>query len=119
MDKIMARGLTFTACHGVLAAEKVQPQTFIVDLDLYLDLQPAGISDDIRDTVSYAEVFEQVRRIVEEESYNLLEALAENIAAALLLRYPLNGVGITVHKPNAPVEGEFDHFSVNIERFRK
>ena len=119
MDKIMARGLTFTACHGVLATEKAVPQTFKVDLDLYLDLRAAGMSDDLKDTVSYAEVFEQVRKIVENESYNLLEALAENIAASLLFCYPLQGVEITIYKPNAPVNGIFDYFAVNIKRFRK
>jgi len=120
MDKIMARGLTFMACHGVLAEEKVQPQTFRIDLDLYLDLEPAGRSDDLQDTVSYAEVFDEVRQIVENESYNLLETLAEKIAAALLSGYPLlTGVEITVYKPHAPVAGEFDYFAVNIKRFRK
>lgn len=119
MDKIMARGLTFTACHGVLAAEKVTPQIFMVDLDLLMDLHAAGISDDLKDTVSYAEVYEQVKKIVEEESYNLLEALAENIAASLLYRFPLQGVEVTVYKPNAPVNGKFDHFAVKINRFRK
>ena len=119
MDKIMARGLTFTACHGVLAAEKVVPQTFKVDLDLFLDLRAAGLSDDLKDTVSYAEVYEQVRKIVENESYNLLEALAENIAASLLFCYPLNGLELTIYKPDAPVNGIFDYFAVNIKRFRK
>ncbi len=119
MDKIMARGLTFTACHGVLATEKVVPQTFKLDLDLFLDLRAAGMSDDLKDTVSYAEVFEQVRKIVENESYDLLEALAENIAASLLFCYPLQGVEITIYKPDAPVNGIFDNFAVNIQRFRK
>lgn len=119
MDKIMARGLTFTACHGVLPAEKIVPQTFQVDLDLYLDLQVAGMSDDLKDTVSYAEVYEQVSKIMEKESYNLLEALAENIAASLLFCFPLQGVEVTVYKPQAPINGKFDHFAVKIKRFRK
>lgn len=119
MDKIMARGLTFTACHGVLESEKVIPQTFQVDLDLYLDLQAAGLSDDIKDTVSYAEVYEQVRKIVETESYDLLEALAENIAASLLFCFPLQGVEVTVFKPHAPINGNFDYFAAKIKRFRK
>ncbi len=119
MDKIMVRGLTFKACHGVLPAEKMIPQTFKVDLDLFLDLRAAGISDDLKDTVSYAEVYEQVRKIVETESYNLLEALAENIAASLLFCFPLHGAEVTVYKPNAPINGNFDYFAVKIKRFRK
>lgn len=117
MDKIIARGMTFKACHGVLAEEKTQAQPFKVDLDMYLDLHQAGKSDNLNDTVSYAEVFEQVKRIVENESYDLIEALAENIAASLLLRFPLKGVKLTVFKPEAPVDGDFDYFAVQIERF--
>jgi len=118
MDKIMARGMTFKACHGVLAFEKAEPQTFRVDADLLLDTSIAGKSDDIKDTVSYAEVFALIRNIVEQESYQLLEALAENIAAALLFQFPIAGVEITVYKPEAPVEGEFDYFGVSIKRYR-
>ncbi|NLV21187.1 MAG: dihydroneopterin aldolase [Syntrophomonadaceae bacterium] len=118
MDRIMARGMTFKACHGVLPFEKSEPQTFRVDVDLLLDTSLAGHSDDIKDTVSYADVFAQVRKIVEQESYQLLEALAENIAAALLLRFPVLGVEITVNKPDAPVEGQFDYFGVSIKRYR-
>lgn len=119
MDRIMARGLTFSGRHGVLDIEKIEPQTFVVDLDLFLELQPAGISDNLKDTVSYADVYEQVRQIVEEESYDLIEALAENIAAAILMCHFLTGVEVTVYKPNAPIKGKFDYFAVNIKRFKK
>jgi dihydroneopterin aldolase len=118
MDRIMARGMTFKGCHGVLDFERTQPQTFKVDADLFLDTSLAGHSDDIRNTVSYADVFALVKNIVEKESYQLLEALAENIAAALLQQFPVEGVEITVYKPEAPVEGEFEYFGVSILRYR-
>lgn len=113
----MARGLAFKGCHGVLSAEKTNPQPFRVDLEMYLDLRAAGQQDELSLTVDYAAVFEQVRKIVEEESYNLIEALAENIAASLLYRFPLAGVKVTVYKPQAPVAGDFEYFAVIIERF--
>jgi dihydroneopterin aldolase len=116
MDKIIAKGLTFKGYHGVLPQEKELPQKFIVDLNLFLDLRPAGIEDDLQKTVNYDEVYKQVKRIVEKETYNLIEALAENIAASLLLRFPLERVEVTVYKPEAPVDGEFDYFGVNIVR---
>ncbi len=118
MDKIMARGMTFKGCHGVLEFEKTQPQTFKVDVDLLLDTSQAGHSDNICHTVSYAEVFALVKYIVEQQSYQLLEALAENIAAAILQQFPVEGVEITVYKPEAPVEGEFDYFGISIARYR-
>lgn len=116
MDKILAKGLTFKGYHGILPQEKEQPQKFIVDLILFLDLYPAGIADDLQKTVNYNEVYEQVKRIVERESYNLIEALAENIAASLLFSFPIKCVEVTVYKPEAPVNGEFEYFAVNIRR---
>lgn len=119
MDKIMARGMTFRGCHGVLPQEKEQPQTFKVDADLFLDTSRAGQSDELEDTVSYAEVFARVKEIVERQSFQLLEALAENIAGTLLRSFPLTAVEITVYKPDAPLAGEFDYFAVAIKRFQK
>lgn len=119
MDKIIAKGLSFQACHGVLPQEKNTKQTFIVDLVIYTDLQNAGISDDLRDTVSYDEVFHKVKAIVEEQHFNLIEKLAETIAATLLNLFPILGVEVTVHKPDAPVNGNFNYFAVEISRFRK
>lgn len=112
----MAYGLRFRGCHGVLAYEREQAQEFIIDLDLYLDLKNAGMTDDIKDTVDYASVFHHVQKIVEGESYKLIESLAENIAAVLLKEFPLQAVEITVYKPEAPVEGEFDYFAVKLRR---
>lgn len=118
MDKIIAKGLVFKGCHGVLDQEKVEPQRFIVDLVLFLELSPAGLTDDLQKTVNYNEVFQQTKKIVEHESYSLIEALAENIAASLLMRFPLKGIEVTVYKPEAPVEGNFDYFAVNIRRYK-
>lgn len=113
------KGLAFQGAHGVLPHEKEQLQRFVVDLELFLDLQAAGRADDLTLTVNYDEVFHQVERIVTQESYNLIEALAENIAAFLLLKFPLTSVEVTVYKPEAPVTGEFDYFAVKIKRSQK
>jgi dihydroneopterin aldolase len=120
MDKIIARGLTFQACHGVAAQEKTTPQTFRVDLELGLDLLAAGITDDLASTVNYDRVYHWVEEIVTQRSYNLIEALAEEIAATLLARFArLQTVQVTVYKPEAPVQGEFEYFAVQISRTQK
>ncbi|SHG44087.1 dihydroneopterin aldolase [Thermosyntropha lipolytica DSM 11003] len=116
MDRIIAKGLTFTACHGVFPEEKVNPQTFKVDLVMYKDLEPAGREDDLSRTVSYAQVYEVVKELVEGKSFNLIEALAQNIADKLLRDFPLEAVEVTVYKPEAPVPGRFDYFAVQIYR---
>ncbi len=116
MDSIIARGLSFKACHGVLDSEKTCPQPFQVDLELFIDLQGAGQQDDLNLTVDYDQVYHLVQSIVEGPSCNLIEALAEKIAQALLKKYPLLGVEVTVYKPEAPVKGEFQYFAVKIRR---
>jgi len=120
MDSIIARGLTFQACHGVAAQEKIQPQTFIVDVEISLDLQAAGLSDDLQLSVNYDRVYHLVKKIAEEKSYALIEALAEDIAGQLLSAFILiQAVEVTVYKPQAPVEGDFKYFAVKIKRFQK
>ena len=120
MDSIIARGLTFSACHGVEAQEKIHPQIFKVDLELFLNLQTAGHTDELKDTINYDQVYHLVEKIVIEKSYALLEALAENIARNLLAVFTqIHSLEVTVYKPQAPVQGEFEYFAVKIKRFQK
>lgn len=119
MDKIIAKGLYFSGCHGILPAEKTTPQPFIVDLELWLDLKSAANNDDISLTVNYDQLFHEVGQIVEEKSFNLIETLAETIAGQILKKYPVEAVEITVYKPQAPVRGNFEHFAVKMIRFRQ
>ncbi|MEQ8176556.1 MAG: dihydroneopterin aldolase [Syntrophomonadaceae bacterium] len=119
MDKIVAKGMRFNACHGVAPEEKQNPQPFIVDLELSLDLEKAGRSDYLEDTVDYGAVFKCVQDIVEGPSFNLLEALARAIADRLLADFEIEAVKVRVKKPEAPVEGDFEYFSVIIERFQQ
>lgn len=118
MDKILARGLRFRGCHGVLPSEKTNPQDFLVDLELNLDLRAAGRMDRVELTVDYSQVFDLVRTMVEEKTFNLIEALADNIANKIIECFPVQSVKVTVYKPQAPVEGEFDYFAVCICRER-
>ena len=119
MDRIELSGMEFFGYHGCLAEERQKGQTFIVDAVLCLDLAEAGRTDDLCRSVNYAEVFEDVRTVVEGEAKNLVEALAEEIAAQLLKKYAaLKRVEIAVHKPQAPLAGTFRDVCVRIERGR-
>lgn len=117
MDKITAKGMRFFGCHGVEEREKTNPQPFIIDCELWLNLRPAGLSNELIDTVNYAEMYQLIKEIIENQCFNLLEALAENIAAVLLKTYKPEKVVITVAKPQPPLLGKFDYFSVTIERW--
>jgi dihydroneopterin aldolase len=116
MDRIIAKGLRFAGCHGVLAREKSQPQQFLVDVEIIKDLKKAAIYDSVAFTVNYQEVFQEVKRIVEKETFNLIETLADAIAEQILARFQVDSVEVTVYKPDAPVDGIFDYFAVKIKR---
>ena len=56
-DKLILRGLKFQGYHGVKPEERKLCQKFLVDVDAWLDLQPAGKSDCLSDTVSYTDIY--------------------------------------------------------------
>jgi len=119
MDKILMKNMSFYGYHGVMAEEKVLGQKFYIDVVLELSLKSAGMTDSVEDTVSYAEVFQVVKEHAEVKRYDLLEALAENIASNVLADFQLvKAVEVEVRKPEAPVNGIFDHFGVHIRRTR-
>ncbi len=117
-DRIVLHDMVFMGRHGVLEQEQRVAQPFHVDVELVLDLSPAGLEDDLTRTVDYGEVFESCRAIVESTSFRLIEALAEAIAHELLADFPIDEVIVRVRKPNAPIEGTFAYAGVEIARRR-
>jgi len=118
-DRISLTNLVFLARHGVEPREKAEPQRFEVDVELELDLAPAGRSDDLARTANYAEVYDTVQPIVEGRSFDLIEALAEAIAGAVLATQPLaEAVVVRVRKPEVELGGPLDHAAVEIRRSR-
>ena len=118
-DRVVLSGLTFQARHGVEAREKTEPQRFEVDVELHLDLQPAGLEDDLTQTVDYALVYGTVRQIVESTTFNLIEALAEAIAHEVLADQPrVREILVRVRKPDVRLGGPLDHAGVEIRRAR-
>jgi 7,8-dihydroneopterin aldolase/epimerase/oxygenase len=84
-DRIQLRGLRAIGTHGVLPEEKSRAQPFEIDLDLAVDLGPAGRTDLLSDTVDYAGVADTAVGIVSgPSSFQLLEALAGAVAEATL-----------------------------------
>lgn len=119
MDKIILKSLTFYAFHGVLESEKKIGQKFILDVELICDIKNAGLQDDVNDTVNYAEVYNLIKKIVEGNKFNLIETVAEKCAQEILASFEkVQEVSITVKKPQAPIEGIFDYFAVEIRRKR-
>jgi dihydroneopterin aldolase len=117
-DRVVLHDMVFMGRHGVLPHEQLVAQPFHVDVELSLDLQPAGLDDDLARTVDYGAVFETCRSIVESTSFRLIEAIAEAIAHELVIDFPIDEVTVRVRKSNAPMEGEFAYAGVEIRRRR-
>src|SRR5215213_4523063 len=88
-DEILLEGMRFYAYHGVNPEERSLGQRFTVDVALAVDLRRPGQSDDLADTVSYSAVYKVVKGIVEGRPRQLIEAVAEEIAAAILTEFLL------------------------------
>lgn len=117
-DRIVLRGVEGFGYHGVLPEERARGQRFLVDLELEVDLAAAGERDDLNATVDYSSVARDAVAIIEGEPYDLIETVASRIAAHVLADRRVEGVAVTVHKPQAPVGVPFDDVSVTVVRRR-
>ncbi len=118
MDQITINNLEVFGNHGVYEEEKRLGQKFLVSVNLYLDLRPAGRNDEITETVNYGKVCRLINDHMREHSYQLIEAAAEHLASKLLLTYKsVRGVRVEVKKPWAPIGLPLEAVSVTIERF--
>jgi dihydroneopterin aldolase len=116
-DLIRISGIKGLGYHGVFEAERANGQDFYVDVELEVDLTRASVSDDVKDTINYAEVTELVVEEITTDPVALIEKLAGRIAERIKETYPQAAlVTITVHKPQAPVSADVKDISVTISR---
>ena len=116
-DQISITGIKAFGYHGVLPHEEIEGQEFIVDLVIHLDLQAASISDDLSQTINYADLAQIVHENIMGERVALIEKLAGRIADEIKSAYKeINSVSVTVHKPHAPVAVDFTDIAVTITR---
>lgn len=116
MGILRLKNMRFYAYHGVLPEEKRLGQRFEVDLEIKTDLQKAGLSDRLEDTLNYSRLLELVQEIVTKDRFNLIEALAERIAQKTAESFPVCELTVRVRKPNPPSPAHFDGIEVEIHR---
>jgi len=116
-DLIEIKGIKSFGYHGVFESENIAGQDFYVDVLLELDLTRASVTDDVADTVNYAEVTDLVLEEITGEPVSLIEKLASRIIDRIKSSYPqIMAVSVTVHKPQAPVNAQVSDISVTITR---
>ncbi len=114
--RIELLGLEVYGYHGVLEHERREGQRFLFDLELELTSPPHD--DRIEDAQDYREAVAIVRRVSEARAYRLLEALASDLADALLAGLALESVRVRVRKPDVDLGAPVQHAAVVVERRR-
>lgn len=118
-DRILVERIAIYAYHGLLPEEAKLGQRFYISLDCGLDLSQAGRSDDVAQTVSYADLTEIATSLATTRRFALIEALAEAIAGAVLERFArIESVSVRIDKPSAPVPAALDNVAVVLYRQR-
>ncbi len=116
-DKIHIRNLEVFGRHGVFPEENRLGQKFEVDADLYVPIREAGLNDDLTKSIHYGEVSHFIASFMTEHTFRLIEAAAEQMAEALLLRFPaMEKIRLEIRKPWAPIGLPLESVSVEIER---
>jgi 7,8-dihydroneopterin aldolase/epimerase/oxygenase len=116
-DLIRISGIKAFGYHGVFETERANGQDFFVDIELEVDLTRASVSDEVKDTINYAEVTDIVVEEITTNPVSLIEKLAGRIAERIKATFAQAArVTVTVHKPQAPVTAEVKDISVTISR---
>jgi len=114
MDVIRLKEITAFPQLGVGDLEKSWVQKVTLDVELHLDLSRAARSDRIEDTVDYQRVYELVREVSVARKYHLVEALAHQIAVAVLDRFAVERVCVRVRKLSLPFDADLHCVEVEL-----
>lgn len=117
-DMIIIEGLRVFGRHGVTQFEKEVGRAFVVDVECNLDLEAAGATDSLRHTMDYHSLIQRIQVLVSGERFDLLETLAERIAALTLADSRVDEVTVRVSKPSPPLEADIEAVAVEIRRRR-
>ncbi|MGE7667532.1 dihydroneopterin aldolase [Ureibacillus composti] len=120
MDYIHLRDMQFFGYHGVLPEENVLGQRFRATVSIAVDIQKAGQTDELSNTVSYVGIYDICKEVIEGKPYKLIEAVAETIASNILSSYEgqVFGCKVEVIKPDPPIPGHYKEVAVEIVRGR-
>ena len=117
MDQIFINDLLIRGVIGISDREREQPQDILVNVVIFSDIQKAGKSDNVEDSVNYRTVTKKVLAHTEKIQRFTVEALATDIADLVLAEPKVRGVRVKVEKPGAVRFSK--SVGVEIERFNQ
>lgn len=118
-DRIRLHDMAFYGHHGLSPDEQAAGQIFVVDVDVEADIHRAGHTDDIADTLDYRDLYARIRKVMVDERYRLLEAVAEAIAHRVLEADRVEAVTVRVRKPHVKLGGPLGYAAVEVVRRKR
>lgn len=118
LARITLADISLIGFHGHLAAEKELGQRFEVDVDMFVGIEVPAKSDKLADAVNYESVYRLVDKVVGQDRFNLLEALATDLADQIYEEFDVEGVVVRIRKPHIPYCPNLGHVEIEVERGR-
>jgi dihydroneopterin aldolase len=115
-DRIELERISFYAYHGHLHEEANLGQRFEIDVEVFLDLEPAAASDELQSALNYYDLFQTVYRTAQNTRFRLIEALGKHICDQVFEQYAPVGIRIRIRKLQPPIPDFFGTVSVEICR---
>ncbi len=97
-DEIRIEQLEISARIGVPEEERVTPQRLTINISFWPYQQTRDLADNIHNAVNYSVVADETKSFVRGQSVNLIETLADQVAAHLLKTFPIQKVTVEVRK---------------------
>ncbi|MDR0797571.1 MAG: 2-amino-4-hydroxy-6-hydroxymethyldihydropteridine diphosphokinase [Nitrososphaerota archaeon] len=120
MDKILINGLQAWGKHGVFDFEQNHSQPFTVDIELWADLLESFTSDDLQNTINYADIYNIVKSVIETQSFQLIERLTYVLLEKIFLYDKrIQKIKIRVMKNKAPLDGQVNYVGIELEKNRE
>ena len=108
------------ANHGLFQEENKLGQKFIVDIECELHYKKAMFSDEMTDSISYADIAEVVVKTATTNTFNLLERLAGEILKNIFTEFSqIENINLKINKPGAPIKYHFEKCGVEVEVSRE
>jgi dihydroneopterin aldolase/2-amino-4-hydroxy-6-hydroxymethyldihydropteridine diphosphokinase len=119
LDRMEVTGIEAWAHHGVFDFERRDGQLFVVDVAWWQDFAGAAHHDDLALTTHYGDLASYVVELVQAEPVDLIETVAARLRDALLDRFPMEYITVTLHKPHAPLSVTFDDVRLSLTGARE
>ena len=102
-DKLILSQCHFQCYIGLTAEERIEPQTIILDIEIFFDSTKAAASDTLADTIDYRNIHADIKNLIEKKEFNLIEKMAGDTANFILKNFPVSKVWLRLQKP-APMQ---------------